>query len=323
MKLYNRHLLSAAIAATLIAPAAFAGIGGRSSTMIQDRGLAPASPIALEVDHEMNGMAGLRLSQYSNLRARFGHTATVSTIDASGAPVRATSAAAVSTVVGNWTFDNTTKQGVATATSPGVADTYGTADGGSNAATSAATGLHASASTAWSFAQHTSASNLAYTSDHWAANDYWQFTLSTAGFSGLTVSWDAAGSSAGPKTFQLQYSTNGTTFTPINVSGTNVSNTGTYSVATSFTSYSVDLSTISGLNNDATAAFRLVDLSPTVGGSISGGNVGATGSDKLDNFTVTAAAAVPEPSTYFGAALALVAIGWMQRRRLMALAGIA
>ena len=44
--------------------------------------------------------------------------------------------------------------------------------------------------------------------------------------------------------------------------------------------------------------FRIVDDSLTTGGSINGGNVGTAGTDRVDNFSITATAtAVPEPSS--------------------------
>ena len=52
---------------------------------------------------------------------------------------------------------------------------------------------------------------------------------------------------------------------------------------------------MSALNNGSSVYFRLTDVSTT---SINGGTVGTGGTDRIDNFTVTADP-VPEPSSVF------------------------
>ncbi len=52
------------------------------------------------------------------------------------------------------------------------------------------------------------------------------------------------------------------------------------------------LSGITALNNQANVYFRLIDLSMT---SASGGSVGTGGTDRVDNFTISA---TPEPATF-------------------------
>ncbi|MFO1513109.1 MAG: PEP-CTERM sorting domain-containing protein [Verrucomicrobiota bacterium] len=77
------------------------------------------------------------------------------------------------------------------------------------------------------------------------------------------------------------------------------------------TTYSFDLSSVSALNNAPAIYFRLVDASTT---AANGTTVAASGTGRVDNFTVTATL-VPEPG-----ALALVSgFGWLmlffKRRR--------
>lgn len=110
----------------------------------------------------------------------------------------------------------------------------------------------------------------------------------TTGFGGITL-----------------YSTDGTNFTPF----------GTQPITrdANFQTLTFDLSAINSLDNQATITFK--ETFNTVTGSTGGGT-------QLDNIQLNATA-VPEPSTYFGAALALVALGWMQRRRLLGLIRIA
>jgi hypothetical protein len=214
------------------------------------------------------------------------------------APLSALKAATLA----DWTFDGTP---VGTVT-PGTDFIYGPADSGTNAAGSAASGHHANALTAWSFTAGNPSTGKAFTSDHWApTTDYWQFTLSTTGSQNIKIAFDTAGSGTGPNSFQLAYSTNGTTFTNFGAA---------YSVTTSYVNHAFDLSSITALNNAAAVFFRLIDVAPTVGGAITpGSNVGATGSNKVDNFIITG---VPEPATVAGGLLAVLGLGWHQRRRL-------
>jgi len=113
----------------------------------------------------------------------------------------------------------------------------------------------------------------------------------------------------------LFYSVNGSSYTQFganysvlaNASPNPVWNTTTYQAV--YTS-SIDLSSVTALDNAATVVFRLVDMSTT---SANGGTVAAAGTDRVDNFTVSATP-VPEPST-----LALGLVGgftcWVALRR--------
>jgi hypothetical protein len=143
----------------------------------------------------------------------------------------------------------------------------------------------------------------------WSVNsnsigDYLQFSVSSAGFQNITVSYDQNGSATGPKTYGFWYSTDGTSFTQV---GTDYALTAgiTWSAGTPNqpTQESFDLSSILSLNNASTIYFRIVNDSPATGGAINGGNIGGAGSDRVDNFLVSAVA-VPEPSS-----LALASLG--------------
>jgi hypothetical protein len=48
----------------------------------------------------------------------------------------------------------------------------------------------------------------------WTVGDYWQFQTSTIGFSNIMVSWDQVSSGTGPGRGRLEYSTDGSSFTP-------------------------------------------------------------------------------------------------------------
>jgi len=148
--------------------------------------------------------------------------------------------------------------------------------------------------------------------------DYYQFSVSSAGFQNINISFDQVGSATGPGHFQLQYSTDGSTFTPFgsvyNLVSTPSWVPGTPSGAAT-ESFSYDLSSITALNNLSAVFFRLVDQSATTGGAINGGNIGTAGTDRVDNFIVSATA-VPEPSSLVLASLGGLAwmLGWRRKR---------
>lgn len=171
-----------------------------------------------------------------------------------------------------------------------------------------ALGTHANSSAAYS----NPAGNGSYQSfsvNNWGVDDYWQFSVSTLNYSGITLSWDQTSSSTGPRDFQLAYSTDGLTFTdfgsPYNVAAISwVSGS-----AKTSSSFSADITAVTTLNNQANVYFRLTDVSTI---SANGGTVGTTGADRIDNFTVCgtpAGAAVPEPSTCLAGALLLLPLG--------------
>jgi hypothetical protein len=222
--------------------------------------------------------------------------------------------------IAQWTFENTANtNGLNFA--PGANVSPGTiqADNGLNYNVSTASGLHANAGVystpagdldpviaalapgatgpgnPGSGAANVSASVHSFSANNWSVGDYWSFTTSTLGFTGVTVAFDQAGSGTGPANFGLSYSINGGAFT-------------------SFANYSVVLSAWNtttaqpaslvfagggAFDNANSIAFRLVDLTST---SINGGTVAAGGTDRVDNFTVVSI--VPEPT-----ALALAGLG--------------
>lgn len=186
------------------------------------------------------------------------------------------------TTLANWNFDSSTISGSSTNFGPITAD-FGVG---------AASGHHAAGATTWSTPVG-NGSAKSFSSNTWAAGDYYQFQTSSTGQNGLMVSWDQFGSSTGPKDFQLQVSTDGLSFT--NFASYAVLGTPAWSSGGSRNSaftYSYDLSSLTNLDNQASVYFRLIDLTT---GSIGGGTVATTGTGRVDNFSITA---IPEPSTY-------------------------
>jgi hypothetical protein len=105
--------------------------------------------------------------------------------------------------------------------------------------------------------------------------------VSTIGFTNIVVSFATQGTSSGFTSNQFQYSLDGVTFV----------NLGTpYTPPLTFGLVSFDLSTISGLNDNPNAAFRIVF----------NGATSASGNNRIDNLVVEGqhiATPIPEPAS--------------------------
>jgi hypothetical protein len=206
-------------------------------------------------------------------------------------------------VIANWTFEvNTPADASNTATGPSV-----TADIGAGAAT----GVHASAGTDWTTPTGNGSAN-SLSANEWQIGDYFQFQVNLTGFQDVTLAWDQTRSATGATTFDLQYSTDGSSFTTFSDNYTVLENLagngGTWNATTQIANYalSADLSSIAALDNDASVFFRLT-------AQVAGTATGGTG--RVDNFVVNAVAqeVIPEPAT-----LAIVGVlggGLLMRRR--------
>ena len=204
------------------------------------------------------------------------------------------------TTIADWTFETSV---------PATAGPFSPETGAGTAL-----GSHAGASTYSSPAGN--GSTHSFSSNTWAVGDYYQFQVSTLNYSSIALSFDQTSSSTGPAQFQLEYSTNGTSFTNIgspysllvNGSPNTPWTSSAYNSAYTFTP---DLSSVSGLANDPTLYFRLVDNSTT---SENGGTVASTGTDRVDNVDITGIAAAPEPSAWALSALGIAAFAFLRRR---------
>ncbi|HUJ09718.1 MAG TPA: DNA/RNA non-specific endonuclease [Verrucomicrobiae bacterium] len=186
-----------------------------------------------------------------------------------------------------WTFEGDSTNAYAGMTTTVVGDIA--ADVGSGVAS----GMHANASSAWT-AVSGNGSASSWSVNHWGVGDFFQFQVSTLGIAGIKLDWDQVSSSTGPRDFLLQWSTNGTTFATINAYSVNANVSNGVRYAWNFNiyepadHYTADLSSITAIENQSTVYFRLVDNSTTNAG---GGNVGSTGTDRVDNFLVSRLAA--------------------------------
>lgn len=201
-----------------------------------------------------------------------------------------------SVVLANWTFETYNAANLTAATGPALL-----AEAGLGAGVAVATGVHASSSAVWSNPAGNGSAE-SFSVNNWAVGDYFQFRTSSLGYGGISLSWDHTGSSTGPSSFSLLYSTD---------SGVNFTQFATYAVVKSLnfsdgttgtswsstktainTSLSYDFSSITGLNSNSDIVFRISNLSS---------GVASAGTSRVDNVIITAS--VPEPST--GALLVL------------------
>lgn len=145
-----------------------------------------------------------------------------------------------------------------------------------------------------------------------------EVVASTAGYKDIKISFDRRHSASASRWIQLQYSTDGTNFTGFQdyeVSGTTL---------VMINGASADLSSVTALNNNPNAKFRLVAIFGAVGsaggtsyatvGNTSPGNstYSSNGTVRYDMLTITGTA-VPEPATM--TALALGAAFAARRRK--------
>jgi hypothetical protein len=191
-----------------------------------------------------------------------------------------TPAMVMGTTISQWTFE-TSVPNSAGPVSAEIGSGIGTA-------------FHSSSSTAYSNPVGNGSSE-SWSADHWSGGsngsdgDYWQFSVSTLGYQSIALSWDQISSSTGPGEFGLFYSTDDSTFTQFgpnysvlaNVSPNTWSKSGSPDSASH---YSYDLSSITALNNVSTVYFLLQDMSNT---NPTNGMVGTTGTDRVDNFTIS------------------------------------
>jgi len=158
----------------------------------------------------------------------------------------------------------------------------------------------------------------------WSVGDYYQFQVSTVGKQGIGISWDQASTVDGPGHFTVQYSTDGKSFTQFGTVYNVSNNANAWNATTRNPLYTIsdDLSAVTALNNQSSIYIRLTDYDTVPAGT--GKKVNVAGSDRVDNFTVTASA-VPEPSSILLCGLVTLSgsySAWRCRKNIMSKSNI-
>jgi hypothetical protein len=192
----------------------------------------------------------------------------------------------MASTLADWTFESSRPTA---GRPPGVWLTNISAELG----TGTASAWHSSSAVHSSFPGNGSISGFGVTNG-WSVGDFFQFTVSTVGWQSIQISYDQSGSSGGPGTFFLEYSTDGNSFAKFGSDYSVKTGNWSSSVASTTNSYSFDLSSVASLNNQTTVYLRIVDNSNI---AINGSTVSTFGytDNRLDN-VIIGATVVPEPS---------------------------
>ena len=202
-------------------------------------------------------------------------------------------------VIASWSMATAVPSAVT-----GTSYNYGVADSGELTSGTMLSSGHAASATTYS-SPAGNGSTYAFSSNNWAIGDYYQVSVSTIGYSGVSISWDQTRSSTGPATFDAVMSIDGganwTTIlaeysvVPAGLATTNTTNWNSTTSQAAFT-----LTAVAGAAADeqANVLFRLRSTVTTT----------AAGTNRIDNFIVST---VPAP----GAIALLGLAGLIGRRR--------
>ena len=207
-------------------------------------------------------------------------------------------AAAQADIIAGWTFQNAAFVSSTTGSSNFTYPQTGT--------TTAFTGYHADARTKW-YNNVGNGSSAAVNSDYWTVGDYYQASLSTTGFTGVSLNFDMTRSASGPQNFKVDISTNGgsswSTVGTVAViqNAAAPAGAGSWTSAASNAAYTTNLTGLTALNDQASVLIRWISTSAA---SSTGGTA------RMDNVQVQGTL-LPAP----GAAALVGLAGLMARRR--------
>ena len=157
-----------------------------------------------------------------------------------------------------------------------------TADGGIAANLSATISCTATGTLAFTAA---GATTSAATDTKWTTGSYWQVNFTTTGYTGINVSSKQKGSGTGPRDFQLQYSTDGSSFN--NVTGGAITDTNDAFVKGVLTNVSLP----AACNNQTTVYLR---WTVTDNVSVAGATIGTGGTSRIDDIYIVGYAPVSD-----------------------------
>jgi len=196
------------------------------------------------------------------------------------------------TVLARWTFE-TSQPGVVDGPAvpgPGNWITNIAAEVGSGTAA----GWHSGFGTPTYSSPAGNGSAHSFSSNGWTNNpgDFYQFAVSTTGYTNIIVTYDQISSSTGPGYFYLAYGTDGVNFSQFGTTYI-VSNAPVWSAGSANSAYSHtnNLGSITTITNQPIVYFRIVDASNVSSSSATNtppgtGTVGTAGTDRIDNFTI-------------------------------------
>jgi len=223
-------------------------------------------------------------------------------------------------IIAGWDFNSTIPDanvGTGT-TSPSIGAGTITLVGGTTASASFATGSTADTSTATDNSRYSITGFPALGTGNKTAGI--QFNASTVGFTGISFAYEMRHSNTAANTHSLLYTLNRLESTPLWTEAAQF----TFTPAASGTgdtwySRSVNLTSISGLNGNANAAFRIVAaFDPVTGNYLASRSTSTYGTSGVYAFDVVQVSGVPEPSSQallgFGM-VALVAVRALRRGR--------
>jgi MYXO-CTERM domain-containing protein len=186
----------------------------------------------------------------------------------------------------------------------GTSYNYGAADSGDLASGTMLSSAHAFAGTTYS-SPAGNGSTYSFSANNWTIGDYYQVSVSTIGYSGVSISWDQTRSGTGPVTFDAVMSVDGgvnwtTILAGYSVVQAGFAGTGTtsWNNVTVQTGFTLTAAAGAAADEQANVLFRLRSTVTT----------SAAGSNRIDNFIVSA---VPAP----GAIALLGLAGLIGRRR--------
>ena len=190
------------------------------------------------------------------------------------------------------------------AATTGTSYNYGAANSGELTSGTMLSSAHAVAATTYS-SPTGNGSTYSLSSNNWTIGDYYQVSVSTIGYSGVSISWDQTRSSTGPATFDAVMSVDGGANWTTILAGYSViqaglagTNTTSWNSTTSQAAFTLTAVAGAAADEQANVLFRLRSTVMSV----------SPGTNRIDNFIVST---VPAP----GAIALLGLAGLIGRRR--------